>query len=322
MLRIALILTAILSVTFSGFSQGCSDAGFCTMGAMRPDQSYSKKFNIKPKSLELNYYKGKTTLSPVVRVITADMTYTINDKMAFQIKVPYQMVKGNLGKNKGMGDISLSASRNMGTVGDYDLNLTVGAKIPTGDASDKGENEEFEGVVGRVPEQLPMYYQVSLGTYDFVAGASLINDKWLFATGIQVPVIHQNKNDFRWGKWTDYPDQDYIQEYFLANDLERGIDVMLRAERNFRFLNYNFSLGLLPIYRITRDERYDFNIDERIKVDGSTGLALSALASAGYQFNVSNAVKLIYGHKLMERNNNPDGLTRHSVLSFSYIYKF
>lgn len=317
------MLTANLSIELYG--QGCSDAGFCTMGAMKPDQSYSQKINLKLRSVEFNYYQGKTTLTPVVTVYTADISIGINDKNSFQIKLPYQYVDGNFGSNQGVGDISFSASRSIGKFKGYNVGLTLGGKIPSGYASDKASGDEVVefGTGTNHPGDLPMYYQVSLGTYDAVAGVSMINEKWLFATGIQIPLIHKNKNDFRWGKWEDYTGAaDYTQKYWLANNLKRGIDIMLRAERNFRFLNYNFSLGVLPIYRIKKDERYDFANDETIKVPGTTGLAFSVLGSAGYSFNANNSFKFIFGYKLTDRENNPDGLTRDSVISMSYIYKF
>lgn len=97
---------------------------------------------------------------------------------------------------------------------------------------------------------------------------------------------------------------------------------MLRVERNFRFTNFNFNIGLLPIYRITQDERYDFNNDERIKMDGTTGLAMSLLVGGGYRFNVNNGVRVLFGRKLADREVNPDGLTRHAVQTISYIYRF
>ncbi|MEP4135251.1 MAG: hypothetical protein ABJL71_11525 [Cyclobacteriaceae bacterium] len=324
------ILSACFALTilfcYEISAQGCSDAGFCTMSAMKPDQSYSKKIDFKLRSLELNYYYGTTTLTPKITVYTVDLAIGINAKTSFQVKLPYQTVTGNFGDNAGMGDISVSASRTVGKWNGYSIGATIGGKIPSGYGSDKasGKASTF-GASGANPGDLPMYYQVSLGTYDVVAGASMINEKWLFATGIQIPIIHQNDNDFRWGKWPNYPGgEDYVKKYWLANNLKRGTDVMLRVERNWRFLNYNFSFGALPIYRITKDRRYDFTpgVEKMIKAPGSTGLALSVLGSAGYHFNVNNSIKLIYGLKLMDRENNPDGLTRHSVTSFSYIYRF
>ena len=193
------------------------------MGAMKPDQSYSKKIDLKLRSIEFNYYKGNTTLSPIVRVYSADINIGINEKTSFQLKVPYQTVKGNFGNNAGLGDISISTSRLVGQVRDYNIGITLGGKIPSGYGSDnaKGKGVGF-GTDGTHPGDYPMYYQVSLGTYDIVAGASLINSKWLFATGIQIPVIHKNDNDFRWRKWDDYPGgPEYVDKNWLANNSQK-----------------------------------------------------------------------------------------------------
>ena len=51
-------------------------------------------------------------------------------------------------------------------------------------------------------------------------------------------------------------------------------------------------------------------------------MALSMLASFGYQFDVNSSIKVIQGIKLTDRDVNPDGLTRNEVLSISYVYKF
>lgn len=312
------IIYLMIFLCLKATSQGCSDAGFCTMGAMKPDQAYSKKIDFKLRSIELNYYRGESLLTPIITMYTADMTFGLNDFYSVQVKVPYQTVSGNLGETAGLGDLSISASRSIPLSNGNTVGITLGGKIPSGRSDIENRNTPH-GPGG----DLPMYYQLSLGTYDLVVGGSYINEKWLFATGLQAPLIHQNENDFRWGQWPDYPDQEgYLNKHNLANDLKRGKDVMLRAERNFRFINYNFGLGALAIYRITKDEIYRFREDRREKLDGTTGLAFNVLANFGYHFNINHSIKLIYDHKLTDREVNPDGLTRHAVMSASYVYRF
>lgn len=311
-----LIIATLFLVNLDLVAQGCSDAGFCTMGAMKPDQNYSKRIDLKLRSVELSAYRGSTTLTPIIYVYTADLTVGVNDYNFFQVKVPYQMTTGNFGETQGLSDISLAWTRQLVTKENYSISATLGAKIPSNDSDidrpegDFGSNGDF-----------PMYQQVSLGSYDLVAGGAFITDEWLIATGVQI-ALTENKNDFRWGQWPDYPDQSYVAKYDLANNLKRGTDIMLRVERNFRFTNFNFNVGLLPIYRITQDERLDFNTDQRIKIDGTTGLALSALVGGGYRFNVNNSVRFLLGHKITQRDVNPDGLTRHAVQTISYVYRF
>ena len=313
-----LIVFTFSIVTFSSaWSQGCSDAGFCTMGAMKPDQPFHKNIPIKLRSMEVSFHRGKTILSPVVFVGTLDINFNIvDDKTFFQVKLPYQAVKGNFGKTSGLSDISLCLTRHILSSGEFDFNLSLGGKIPSNDADLKDDEHGLP---------LPMYYQTSLGTYDFIAGMSAISREWLFATGIQVP-FNRNKNHFTWAPWIPVykngEGADYVREYNGAYELKRGTDVMLRIERNFRFSRINFSAGLLPIYRITRDEVTIASTGERVKPDGTTGLALSAIATAGYSFNIQSGIKFLYGRKITRREFNPDGLTRHDVLTISYYYRF
>jgi hypothetical protein len=303
-----------MSVTFLK-AQGCSDAGFCTMGAMKPDQPFNKRISLKLRSMELSFYRGTTTLTPIVYVATADFNFSINSKNTFQLKLPYQQVEGRLGNTASISDISLCLTRNVFSFDKFDINLSLGAKLPTNNSDLKVDNQV-----------LPMYYQTSLGTYDFIAGLSIINRKWLFATGIQIP-LNANKNDFDWHHWEDSDPEEvkYAERYSNATSLWRGTDVMLRVERNFRLSRFNFSAGLLPIYRIVSDRITNFQ-GIRTSKDGAgnvgEGLALSWITTAGYNFNVKSGIKLLVGHKIVQREFSPDGLTRELVTSFTYSYRF
>jgi len=311
------LFTLLLFFYFHSFGQGCSDAGFCTMGAMKPDQNYSKRVAIKLRSMELNYYRGTSLLTPIIYAATVDFNIGLNDYSSFQIKLPYQWAEGSLGSNGGLSDISLSYTRAIKTSLKWNINGTIGSKIPSGDANKTVNNEN----TGGQDAPLHMYYQNSLGSYDAIAGISAISSKWLVATGIQI-ALTENNNQFTWGGFSTYPDQEYLRRYNIGRELKRGIDLMLRIERNWRFTNFNFSLGALPIYRITKDEAIPAGETQRRKLEGTTGMALSILGSFGYHFNVNNSIKIIQGIKITDRDVNPDGLTRNEVLSVSYIYKF
>jgi hypothetical protein len=316
------IKVILISLFLSGqaLAQGCSDAGFCTMGAMKPDQAYSNKIDFKLRSIELSYYKGNTTTSAVVAVTNLDVSFGITEKTGFQIKLPYQWTSGSLGKAAGMGDVSLSVTHNVKRFNKFELNATLGMKIPSNksDIQSQGRNRPLS--IGLV---LPMYYQVSLGSWDMIAGASLINENWLFAIGYQ-NALTANNNTFEQDDWADpvYPSEDYVAKYDEATKLKRGSDIMFRVERNFRFARYNFNVGLLPIYRISKDQIIDEATNEYKKLDGTTGLALSLLAGFGYNFNINNTVKFTYGYKLKDREVNPDGLTRDNVMILAYLFRF
>jgi hypothetical protein len=298
-----------------GLAQGCSDAGFCTMGAMKPDQPFNKKIEFKLRSMEVSFYRGTTTLTPVIYVANADMTFGINARTFFQVKLPYQAVTGRLANTSGLGDISLCFTRNIKSAERYNINLSVGGKIPTNNA-----DKDIDG------RPLPMYYQTSLGTFDLISGISLITKQWLFATGIQIP-LNKNNNQFVWSAWDGNEEEAYVDRYNQAMELKRGTDVMLRVERNFRFSRFNFSLGLLPIYRVTKDEFSRSGKEAgsqitRVVHPDAKGLAMSGIFTAGYNFDVRSGVKLLVGHKIVQRDINPDGLTREFVSTLSYSYRF
>lgn len=316
--RHCLIALPVLFLSTISYGQGCSDAGFCTMGAMKPDQPFNKKIQVRFRTMELSFYRGKTTLSPVVHVLTADMGFSLNRTTSFQVKLPYQQVSGNLGENSSLSDISLCLTRNVFSSEDYDINVSVGTKIPTNDSNKKWSGPKN----GPGDKPMPMYYQTSLGTYDVIGGISYISKRWLVATGIQVP-LNENNNEFVHSEWPNYPDKKYLLDNDSAYHLKRGTDIMLRIERNFRFSRFNFSAGLLPIYRITKDEiTIDRELGTRQKMDGTTGLALSAIITAGYNFNIQSSVRVLVGRKITQRDFNPDGLTRHAVMTISYLYRF
>ena len=309
------LITVFVFLCAMALGQGCSDAGFCTMGAMKPNQPYSKRVAVKLRTMDLSFYRGTTTLTPIIFVANIDFNFSLNSRNTLQVKVPYQWVQGDLGNTSSIGDISLCYTRNVYSSDKFDVNASVGAKLPTNNSNTTAG-----------PNPLPMYYQTSLGTYDFIAGISVINRKWLFATGIQIP-LNQNGNQFDWHRWisTDAAEQAYVEKYPNSTDLQRGIDVMLRVERSFRLSRFNFSAGLLPIYRITADEITDFK-SVRTSTDAkrnvAKGLALSWILTAGYNFNAHSGVKLLVGHKMVQRTFSPDGLTRELVSSLSYSYRF
>jgi hypothetical protein len=305
-----LICVFVLLLTVNkGVSQGCSDAGFCTMGAMKPDQPFNKKIALRLRSVEISFYRGTTHLTPIIYVANTDFNFSLNTRTSFQVKLPFQAVRGQLGKTSGVGDISLCVTRTLFTSERFDVNLSVGGKIATNDAS-----KDVDGL------PLPMYYQTSLGTYDFITGLSIISRKWLFATGIQHP-FNKNKNEFLWEAWKGTSEESYVNRYNQSRHLKRGTDVMLRVERNWRFSRLNFSLGLLPIYRIVNDEITILN-GTKIKPNGARGLALSGIFTAGYSFNIKSGVKFLAGHKIAQRDTNPDGLTREFVSTLGYYYRF
>jgi hypothetical protein len=303
----------------AAFGQGCSDAGFCTMGAMKPNQHYNKKVEFKLRSVELSYYLGVNKIGDVMTSYTADVNIGLSKKTFLQVKVPYFMVFGLLDNTSGLADISLSGTRALVSKEKYQINFTLGTKIPTNQGNFKRDD-------GR---PLPNYYQSSLGTYDGIAGISIISRGWLIAAGYQQP-FNGNKNQFLWGPWLNAGTDDSTMAllYPVSKEIFRGNDIMVRIEKSIRLSRFTGHLGLLPIYRITEDEITD-KFGKRVKVKGTTGLALSAISGFSYSFNTRSGIKVIFGYRLSQRYYRPefnglslDGLSREAVVNIGYEFRF
>jgi hypothetical protein len=310
--KLRIITGLLLLVTIaSAYGQGCSDAGFCTMGAMKPNQHIPRKINAKMFSVEASQYTGYTKFHTTVLTYFVDLNMSLGSKTGIQLKLPYTFVFGALANTKGSGDISLSATRNIVNNEKYQVNFTIGAKLPTNNANIKTTDNR----------PLPMYYQTSLGTYDMILGGSLVSRKWLFAAGYQQP-FNANKNEFKWGAWADSPAFSDVKTYPISQHLKRGNDIMLRAERNFRSARFNIYIGLLGIYRLNKDIITSPQTGERVKVDGSDGLVVNVLTGFGYRFSTRSAFKFVFGFPPIKRKLNPDGLSREFVNSISYEIRF
>lgn len=282
------------------------------MGAMKPDQEFSRKVQVKLRSIDISHYVARTRFEDIIQSTSLEFNVGFTEDLTAQVKVPYTWVRGNLNgwTSNGLGDISLSVSQTLVKKRKYSVVGTLGAKFPTNDSDIPLDN-------GR---PLPMYFQTSLGTYDFIAGFSLISRGWLVAVAYQKP-FGTNGNTFTHLAW-EGPFLDLATPYPESLELRRSGDVMLRVERNFRFSRWNAHVGLLPIYHLKRDLVTSPETGERIRAENSDGIALSLILGLTYRFNVKSAVHFLFGDRWLERDNNPDGLSREQVYSIGYRYNF
>lgn len=310
-LKILLLFTlGIFGYTENSVGQGCSDAGFCTMGALRPGQKYSRRIQFKLRSVQVSQYLGITRFKDYISVTTAEATIGINDLNSIHIKLPYQSTVGPLGNFGGLGDVSLSYTRVLLAKESGQVSASLGLKVPT----HQPDNIHESGL------SLPMYYQSTLGTVDLIAGASWVGKRWLVAAGVQ-HALTTTKSDFLWADWAGHPMEDLILTYPQANALKRGTDLMLRIEYNLRLGDKNFYTGLLPIYRVQNDIITGPD-GSKIEVAESNGLALSWISGASYQFSVQSGINAMFGYALRQRVKNPDGLSRKFVFTLGYEYRF
>ena len=227
-----------------------------------------------------------------------------------QLKIPYVIANGNLGSNYGVGDFQMSFSHRFYNEDNISFSASVGTRIASGNADDNIDNND-----------LPMPYQTSLGTYDFIAGANFKYKTWLIAVGAQIPAIQKNYNQYSPNDW---PDEN---AYFTSTKLVRKSDVMLRVEKAFDFDKLVAKIGILPIYHIANDEIEIYSDStmletEFIEIENSEGLTLNITASGSYKFNEHWVADVQLGFPIVTREVRPDGLTRSFVIRPGIAYRF
>jgi len=281
------------------------------MGAMKPDQHFSKKLNLRLRSIKIEQYFGKSQFGNQIQSTTVEANIGLTSKSTFQIKMPYTKSEHSGWFLEGLGDISMSLTKNIVAKEKYQINATIGAKIPTGDGNGKIASGQT----------LPMYYQPSLGTYDVVLGLSYITDKWLIATGYQ-KALNANNSHFAHREWEGHKRYKEILQYPDSYKLQRGSDVMFRIERNFRFSRLSFNSGLLFIHRFNKDRITNPKTNEVYDAPGSNGLVINLILGTQYRLSAKSSFQLLYGYKIINREFNPDGLSRGEVIIFGYQYNF
>lgn len=308
---IPLVIIFIYLCSLPAKAQGCSDSGFCTMGAFKPDQPYLKKFNVRLNSIELTQHLGHTKYGDWIHATFLDATIGFFGRTSLQLRLPaYTIIEGDMPTTKGWGDLFLNVTHAIVVKDNYRLNLTAGVKIYNQQPNKKSE----EGI------DMPLYQQTTYGSNDLSFGGSLVTRKWVLAGGYQ-HALNRITNNFNHEDWEDHELEDVVIVYDPSAGLERGDDIMTRVERNFRLSRFNFYVGGLGLWRVTPDKTLN-QAGELRAVPGSTGLALNAVTGAGYQFNTRMGIRLLVSVKLKERDANPDGLARDFVSQFAYIIRF
>lgn len=305
--KLYLILVLTFSLTTNrAFAQGCSDAGLCTVHSLKPTNLDSLAFALsKHHSLlaGVSYGRGDNNTA----IINGQLEYSaeINRKLTFSGKVNYQRVSGNLGTVNGLSDITLSTA----LAATRKISLTAGFKIPLNDGNKKDANGN----------SLPMVYQTSLGTFDFITGFTLRLGKFPLIIAYQRPLT-QNNNQFLTTNYAPTADE---QQFVSTNKFIRSEDLMLRTSYEFMVLQESLRIipAILPIWHLQNDKFTDASGQQK-EIAGSKGLTFNLNLFLQYSLNERSKLELNTGFPIVARQSRPDGLTRKFVLSLEYRFAF
>lgn len=282
-------------------AQGCSDAGFCTIG---PIKNHEAETSLNSFNFGINYGKGAHSINNFGASL--EYTRTLHKYFSITGKLNAAYIDGELGSTSGLSDFFISGNYTAHTGHFSRTNITVGFKIPLNNGDKKIDN---------MP--VPMDYQTSLGTFDIIAGISQQMGRFGMGVAYQQPLT-KSKNEFLPSRNSN----PLSQKYFPSNQFERSGDILLRASYTIP-LTHNITVrpSLLPIYHLSDDKYTDANGIVRT-ISDSKGLTFNINLFFNVEMNNHNSIEISFGAPIITKTNHPDGLKRGFVGSVIYEMSF
>jgi len=296
----------VAAVSLRVLSQGCSDAGFCSLGALKNVPGGSQPKRMLDIGFNFGYGEQKTlTYNPYIQY-----GIVMNERLSIQGKLTSTYASGFLGGKFNLGDVYGVLTYTPTNYPNSSLRFIGGIKIPLTTANDKNA----AGLA------LPLDYQSSIGTYDVIGGVNYIYSGHLEVdAALQVPVIQNNKSSF----FPDnFPPDSRINNFPPTNQFRRQPDVLFRLGY---YINLPASITLKPnllaIYH-TGNDNYLNRAGARVALINSQGVTLNQGINVTKRFGNNNRLELIAAMPVKGRQLRPDGLTRKWVLNLQYSIAF
>jgi len=275
----------------------CSDAGFCSIDGIKPEQAVSADSAIYKNSLKIGLSMGNTRYDVGIISTYIDYVRQLGPRLSVSAKLGEQYRWGKLTQVAGFSDITITSSYKLS----QSFGAVIGGKVPLSNA-----NQKYHG------KPMPMAYQTSLGTFDAIVGLQYANGGILLAVAWQQPVI-DNSNSFQPAA---YSEEELETEYTSTNEYKRSGDVLLRVSYAHRLKKsrdkLSFVYSLLPIYHLQND-RYTNADRTSEEITGSRGLTLNLNLYAAYRFSSKTSLELSGGAPVVARKVRPDGMSQFAV---------
>ena len=300
--QILLFILLLLSfISQQTYTQGCSDAGFCTLHSLTPQNN--DPFEDNNNRFAVGISNGRADNSITVYSGYVEYGRIINAAIRSDVKLSFISLHGTRTETSGLADIFLSSAYSFGEIN----TVTVGLKIPLDDG-----NTKINGL------SLPMNYQSSLGTLDLLVGFGSKIEEIAITVALQQPLL-QNRNQF---SVDNYPIDSDFRKFTSTNNYKRKRDILLR-------FSYPISLdskiiltpSILPIYHFANDSYTTTGGIDKI-ISGSKGTTVNMNFYLTYSLNSSDRLEISFGSPLYTRTVRPDGLTRSYVLTMEYQMLF
>lgn len=287
-----ILLSTILVFNYFAKAQGCSDAGFCSIGSLKPSVANSKT----ALSIGSAFGVGDQSINVVTPYLQLDTKFK-ND-WALQTKLTYNSASKDGFTISGMGDAFIVAIKNFTTKNKEKIAANIGVKLPLGSANNKEKN----GIA------LPLSFQPTLGTVDFLAGVTIEKKGLLVAIATQIPLTKNTNNEYY---NSSFP---LISSIASTRLLNRKADILGKLNYTIKVnKSFNLNLGELTILHLANDNYTDL-ANNKIEIDKSNGVTININLGASWMINKKLSFNFLAGFPMLTRKIRPDGLTRSFVI--------
>ena len=290
------------------YTQGCSDAGFCTAGNIKPSGKDQMRNSL---GFSIGYGMGERRTN--IYTPQFEPQIKVTDKSMIQLKIPLVYIKGDITRKSGLGDVILTYNYLFDSAWKSPITLTIGTRIATGTASLKKDN---------LP--LPMPYQISLGTTDLILGVKIeLKKGFSVSVGYQQPLFNRNQNGFDSAAFKSLMKEEQLNSednFFISSNLKRKGDILLRIDRTHILKHGALTVGLLPIYHLGNDKVSMGN--EEVEIENSKGLTLNINMGFYHRWDNNLEFSTLFATPVIVRKSRPDGLTRAMVVVPGLRYYF
>lgn len=283
----------LLVITGRIISQ-CSDAGVCVISRKQNDSLGSSL-----SSISLGFSYGTSGSKTDINDATNDLIFSsakaeadiyLSKKSRLNVGIPYTIIDGPLGQNKGIGDLTILYSRNFTIKKKHGLIISIGGKISVADVNNS--------------DSLPQRYMPGLGTNDLIVGATYTYGFYGISLGYQKP----------FGRSANF-----------VTRLKRGDDFFFRAGYNQKFDRVIIKGEILTIIRIQKSSvLVSGTTGTFTDVEGSNEPQVNLLVSAGWLIDKNFILTFEAAFPFLNRDYNYDGLKRSFTAGalITYLFKF
>ena len=292
-----------LSITFlqqSLFAQGCSDAGFCTIGNFNAIHEEAGKQTIAKHEMDISFIYGTHGKSEKFYQPQINYRFIKKSGAFYELRLPFNIAKNTASgiSNSGIGDATITYNSRIKKI-DYSFGFRV--SFTNADESDMKTMISY-----------PMYLQPGLGTTDLLAVANYDIAKFIsIGTGVQLPVFQYNKNV---AILTDTP------PFITGTGYRRKPDALLKFTGHYGTGKVKLSGGLLGIFHLGNDH-YNYAGKKYILQD-SRGTTINFNIELGYALAKNITFDFLFAEPLKTRKNIPDGLARSRIIAPKLTYTF